>query len=214
MSAVRSLLLFAVAALAEIGGAWLLWQGVREHRAGKDLWWFSVALACEELGVSTSGFYDWRARRDRPPTAAEREQARLLADLRRFHEASNGAYGAPRILADLRDEGVLAWAVAFNLRMQGCLSPNLYDRELIRQYVNADDTTTPTRHHDGTCDHFIHDMFAYLAEHTALQCGRLEHGFLRLRCDTCHAEHLVAFSCKRRGFCPSCGARRMVDGAA
>ncbi len=44
-----------------------------------------------------------------------------------------------------------------------------------------------------------------------LKCGRLEHGFLRVRCDICHAEHLVAFSCKRRGFCPSCGARRMVD---
>ena len=39
-----------------------------------------------------------------------------------------------------------------------------------------------------------------------LQCGRLEHGFLRVRCESCHAEHLVAFSCKRRGFCPSCGA--------
>ncbi len=39
-----------------------------------------------------------------------------------------------------------------------------------------------------------------------LKCGRLEYGFLRVGCDTCHAEHLVAFSCKRRGFCPSCGA--------
>ena len=29
---VRSILLFAVAAVAEIGGAWLIWQGVREHR--------------------------------------------------------------------------------------------------------------------------------------------------------------------------------------
>ena len=47
-----------------------------------------------------------------------------------------------------------------------------------------------------------------------LRCGRLEHGFLRVRCDTCHAEHLVAFSCKRRGFCPSCGARRMAESAA
>jgi len=47
-----------------------------------------------------------------------------------------------------------------------------------------------------------------------LRCGRLEHGFLRVRCDTCHAEHLVAFSCNRRGFCPSCGARRMVESAA
>ena len=44
-----------------------------------------------------------------------------------------------------------------------------------------------------------------------LKCGRLEHGFLRVRCESCCAEHLVAFSCKRRGFCPSCGARRMAD---
>ena len=44
-----------------------------------------------------------------------------------------------------------------------------------------------------------------------LKCGRLEHGFLRVQCESCHAEHLVAFSCKRRGFCPSCGARRMAD---
>ncbi len=28
-----------------------------------------------------------------------------------------------------------------------------------------------------------------------LKCGRLEHGFLRVRCESCHAEHLVAFSC-------------------
>ena len=32
MTVLRSLLLFALAALAEIGGAWLIWQGVREHR--------------------------------------------------------------------------------------------------------------------------------------------------------------------------------------
>ena len=32
MDTVRSIVLFAVAAIAEIGGAWLVWQGVREHR--------------------------------------------------------------------------------------------------------------------------------------------------------------------------------------
>lgn len=47
-----------------------------------------------------------------------------------------------------------------------------------------------------------------------LKCGRLEYGFLRVRCEVCHHERLVAFSCKRRGFCPSCGARRMADSAA
>ena len=44
-----------------------------------------------------------------------------------------------------------------------------------------------------------------------LRCGRLEHGFVRVKCTGCRHEHLVAFSCKCRGFCPSCGARRMVD---
>jgi len=32
MVIVRSMLLFILAAVAEIGGAWLIWQGVREHR--------------------------------------------------------------------------------------------------------------------------------------------------------------------------------------
>jgi small multidrug resistance family-3 protein len=32
MFIVRSVLLFVLAAVAEIGGAWLIWQGVREHR--------------------------------------------------------------------------------------------------------------------------------------------------------------------------------------
>jgi ribosomal protein S27E len=47
-----------------------------------------------------------------------------------------------------------------------------------------------------------------------LKCGRLEEGFLRVRCEGCRAEKLVAFSCKRRGFCPSCGGRRMAETAA
>ena len=37
---------------------------------------------------------------------------------------------------------------------------------------------------------------------------------MRLRCDTCYAERLLGFSCKHRGFCPSCGARRMAESAA
>ena len=47
-----------------------------------------------------------------------------------------------------------------------------------------------------------------------LKCGCLEHGFYRVRCESCHEERLLALSCKKRGFCPSCGARRMADSAA
>jgi small multidrug resistance family-3 protein len=34
MSVLRTIALFVLAAVAEIGGAWLVWQGVREHRGG------------------------------------------------------------------------------------------------------------------------------------------------------------------------------------
>jgi hypothetical protein len=52
------------------------------------------------------------------------------------------------------------------------------------------------------------EFYAYL------QCGILAHGFLRLGCDICKKEMLLAFSCKRRGFCPSCAGRRMAQTAA
>ena len=47
-----------------------------------------------------------------------------------------------------------------------------------------------------------------------LDCGILANGFLRVHCDECGCDRLVAFSCKGRGFCPSCGGRRMADTAA
>jgi hypothetical protein len=52
------------------------------------------------------------------------------------------------------------------------------------------------------------EFYAYL------QCGVLAHGFVRLGCDTCPHKMLLAFSCKRRGFCPSCAGRRMAQLAA
>jgi small multidrug resistance family-3 protein len=42
MSVLRSILLFVLAALAEIGGAWMVWQGVREHRG---LAWIGAGIA-------------------------------------------------------------------------------------------------------------------------------------------------------------------------
>ncbi|CAA9309136.1 MAG: Protein of unknown function UPF0060 [uncultured Friedmanniella sp.] len=42
MLLLRSVLLFVLAALAEIGGAWLIWQGVREHRG---LLWIGGGIA-------------------------------------------------------------------------------------------------------------------------------------------------------------------------
>jgi hypothetical protein len=41
-----------------------------------------------------------------------------------------------------------------------------------------------------------------------LECGRLQNGFARIRCPKCRGEHLLAFSCRTRNFCPSCQAKR------
>src|SRR2546428_1381961 len=46
-----------------------------------------------------------------------------------------------------------------------------------------------------------------------LTCGVLAHGFARLRCTDCAFERLVPFSCKGRGFFPSCGGPRPEGGA-
>jgi hypothetical protein len=47
-----------------------------------------------------------------------------------------------------------------------------------------------------------------------LECGILAYGFARARCPNCGQDFLVAFSCKGRGLCPSCNARRMAETAA
>ena len=47
-----------------------------------------------------------------------------------------------------------------------------------------------------------------------LLCGVFEAGVARFQCEGCAREHLVPFSCKGRGFCPSCGGRRMTERAA
>ena len=51
MTVLRSIALFLLAALAEIGGAWLVWQGVREHRG----------LLFAGLGVVALGAYGFVA---------------------------------------------------------------------------------------------------------------------------------------------------------
>ena len=75
--------------------------------------------------------------------------------------------------------------------------------------ANADAFFAHLDERDASLPRFVREEFeAYLG------CGRLEGGFVRAKCTGCRHEYLVAFSCKRRGWCPSCGARRMVETAA
>ncbi len=64
---------------------------------------YPVATLCRVLEVSTSGYYAWLSR---PPSRRSREDVVLMQRIRWIHLRSRGTYGAPRIHAELADEGV------------------------------------------------------------------------------------------------------------
>ena len=121
---------------------------------------------CRVLGVSRSGYYDWR---DRPASArAQRHQA-LTEKIRYFHQASRHTYGAPRIRKDLLEEGeqIGENTVALLMQRAGVVpktvrkfrvttdsrktvpAPNLLDRQFMTSKPNerwvSDITFIPTR---------------------------------------------------------------------
>lgn len=57
-----------------------------------------VAVACRVLGVSRSGYYEWR---DRPASARAAADADLVETIRAVHEGSRRTYGSPRVHAEL-----------------------------------------------------------------------------------------------------------------
>jgi putative transposase len=61
-----------------------------------------VAMLCEVLGVSRSGYYRWQQAK---PSRRACKDAALTAQIARFHRQSRGNYGAPRIVEDLREAG-------------------------------------------------------------------------------------------------------------
>ena len=63
---------------------------------------FPIQLMCRCLNVSPSGYYGWR---ERAPSARHRANARLLKKIREIHTASDGVFGSPRVLDELRYQG-------------------------------------------------------------------------------------------------------------
>ena len=82
---------------------------------------YTVKRMCELLEVSRSGYYKWRKSRDGGPTPSSSGAPSWTPRSPTFHAASDGVYGAPRILADLRADGerVSRKTVAASLRRQG-----------------------------------------------------------------------------------------------
>ena len=126
-----------------------------------------IRMACEVLGVSTSGYYAWAVR---APSARAQANARLLQAIRAAHQASDATYGMPRIRAELADQGVLAsrkriarlmrehrlqgvsrrraWCVTTERHPRQRPAPDLVQRKFVATDVNqlwvADMTYVPT----------------------------------------------------------------------
>lgn len=61
-------------------------------------------MMCRILGVSRSGYYAWL---DREESKRQRDDRTLIELIKQVHSSSKGAYGAPRVYAELRAEGYL-----------------------------------------------------------------------------------------------------------
>ena len=73
-------------------------QFIAEHRDE-----FPVTLMCKVLDVSPSGYYAWR---QRPPSAREMANQKLIEKIKIVYHQNHGVYGSPRIYRELKDQGV------------------------------------------------------------------------------------------------------------
>ncbi|MFD0228131.1 IS3 family transposase [Streptomyces hirsutus] len=75
------------------------WDFISDNRAD-----FGVKRVCRVLGVSRSGYYRHQAT---AKARAERavEEERTVSEIRQIHADHQGAYGAPRVHAELRSRG-------------------------------------------------------------------------------------------------------------
>jgi len=87
------------------------------------------AFTCRVLEISESWFYKWR---DRPPTPRQRRRDELAAAVREIFDDSDGTYGSPRVVEDLREAG---WRVSENTVARVMAEEGLVAR--------------PKRHHRG-----------------------------------------------------------------
>jgi hypothetical protein len=96
-------------------------------------------------------------------------------------------------------------AVPITLELRGAGDRQL--REIVREGF-PQLVRELARHGHALPRHVEREFEAYLG------CGDAAQGFAWLECGSCKHHRLVLFSCKTRGFCPSCGGRRMAEGAA
>jgi putative transposase len=102
---------------------------------------FPIVAACKAAEVTRSAYDAWAAGAAKGPSQGERDEASLVAEIRRIHARSKGTYGAPRVTAELRWRG---WRVNHKrverlMRLHGIVG----DRPRRRRSLTRPDTTAP-----------------------------------------------------------------------
>ncbi len=105
---------------------------------------FPVTVACEAVGVSTSGYYDWAARRAAGPTERQLAEAELVALMRELFDAADGNYGVPRMYKALRHAGLVVNVkrVARLMRLHG-IAGRFRRRSIRTTFPGPDDYVIP-----------------------------------------------------------------------
>ncbi len=93
---------------------------------------FPVTAACEAAEVSSSGYYDWCARRQAGPTDRQVAEAELVALMREIFDASDGNYGVPRLCKELRRAGVVVNKKKVHRLMRTYGMTGRYHRRVLR----------------------------------------------------------------------------------
>ncbi len=105
---------------------------------------FPVTVACEAVGVSTSGYYDWAARQAAGPTERQLAEAELVALMRELFDAADGNYGVPRMYKALRHAGLVVNVkrVARLMRLHG-IAGRFRRRSIRTTFPGPDDYVIP-----------------------------------------------------------------------
>jgi transposase InsO family protein len=99
----------------------MIYAWIKQHSGGGGGGDWPVAVMCQTLGVSRSGYYDWRTR---PPSTRLKRREELADQIRQAHAESGQAYGSPRVYIELAQAGVAVCVntVARVMRDQGIRS--------------------------------------------------------------------------------------------
>lgn len=98
---------------------------------------YPIAVLCEVVGVTRSGYYAWS---DRPASSKKIADAQLLVEIRAAMKRGRGAYGSPRVHLDLRARGIRV----SRKRVERLMRENGLEARQKRRFVH----TTDSRHDD------------------------------------------------------------------